>query len=1021
MTSKYLWLDHAGLLVHAHYSFVRPCEDTEYLKETLGNVLTTGGYGKNVAEDAFHSAFEVAETHPLSPRSAGHGASGLRSPSNTSRKRTKSNESKGSSVKSNLTDCPGCKNGHSKHLSSCPLSTVHKKQVSERKALDKAETEAKRASSVPVQSRTSSQPTSSREKEKPSRDKDKRKFEKYAKGTPNIGRYFSADRSEVGASVNLLEVDVGDTVKFRDPVSTKTHVSRVVGRDGDQLRLRGDDLTHSKVVHVQTCTKIRTVRTKDGTVFGTLPAQGTSYSNSERLVQMRQKALNKANDLNVKICNVDISEQEILEISQIIAGNRELVHTEEKHCLFASRVDVEKELSDCSTDDILSNCSDFSHASDLSEFFATEKVTPTLSAANVHSITSTENDITISVAIESNSSTLPKRAFKRAHEAADIEFEQLPADMQRAGFRDALADYEKGNCWKAGGTLREWKNLRRNSTHSEKGPNIVVMDSTWVCKAVVDEGSKDPPGPHGFLRGKVRLAPRGFREKNLTKNEVASPTINPISMRIAETIALQKQVQEDFVPLKVDFKRAFFQIDIPIDPASKRIGLVLPKECQEGRTGDDRLVRELLKEVPGTKGAPRDWYLTITRVLTQSLGFTQSRVDPCLFTRWENGKLVAMLYIHVDDARVWISRDKVEWFRAGLRTANIETRYVLEIPDNTSMDLVGLQWLTNEKGTFLSQKVYVERTLKLIPLSKLDLKQFSQPGSVKPGSDLYKMYRTRLGQLIWLEKTRMEIGFDVSILASLLAYLSTSELLYINDVINTLKESPDLCLFLPRLPCDREVEVQALCDASLAGRVDESSQGGRAIGLTVSGSDVFAPVDVSSRRVRRRGSSSFDVEMLVLVETADTCIVVGLLVEELLYGVRPSLAHRMFLEIEGYRIKDKRTKCTIDTDARDAVERIYSLKDSLTVSKRRRTDIADCQELLVFSDVTEFRHIHGATNAMDCLTKKYGRYGLSKAKAAYQRFLDLLYSGKYDADLTSVDRNGKLQTVKCAYIGCCHP
>ncbi len=311
--------------------------------------------------------------------------------------------------------------------------------------------------------------------------------------------------------------------------------------------------------------------------------------------------------------------------------------------------------------------------------------------------------------------------------------------------------------------------------------------------------------------------------------------------------------------------------------------------------------------------------------------------------------------------------------------------------------------------------------LQLIPLSKLDLKQFSQPGSVKPGSDLYKMYRTRLGQLIWLEKTRMEIGFDVSILASLLAYLSTSELLYINDVINTLKESPDLCLFLPRLPCDREVEVQALCDASLAGRVDESSQGGRAIGLTVSGSDVFAPVDVSSRRVRRRGSSSFDVEMLVLVETADTCIVVGLLVEELLYGVRPSLAHRMFLEIEGYRIKEKRTKCTIDTDARDAVERIYSLKDSLTVSKRRRTDIADCQELLVFSDVTEFRHIHGATNAMDCLTKKYGRYGLSKAKAAYQRFLDLLYSGKYDADLTSVDRNGKLQTVKCAYIGCCHP
>ena len=75
------------------------------------------------------------------------------------------------------------------------------------------------------------------------------------------------------------------------------------------------------------------------------------------------------------------------------------------------------------------------------------------------------------------------------------------------------------------------------------------------------------------------------------------------------------------------------------------------------------------------------------------------------------------------------------------------------------------------------------------------------------------------------------------------------------------------------------------------------------------------------------------------------------------------------------------------------------------MSKRRRIDISDLQEMLQHADVSEFRHIRGITNPMDCLTKKYGKFGISKEKASYLRFMDLLYEGRYVPDLTACERD----------------
>jgi hypothetical protein len=328
-----------------------------------------------------------------------------------------------------------------------------------------------------------------------------------------------------------------------------------------------------------------------------------------------------------------------------------------------------------------------------------------------------------------------------------------------------------------------------------------------------------------------------------------------------------------------------------------------------------------------------------------------------------------------------------------------------------------MRWKTVSEGTYMDQVPYIHKHVKEIDLTKINFKDFTEPGSIRVGTALYDAFRSLLGKLIWILKTRSEFEFDVSILASRVHRLSISDLQYANDLSREILSTVDRALFLPAIVLQEgdKLELLAVCDASLAGRDDESSQGARAIGLTSSQSDLFAPCDVSSRKVRRRSSSSFDAEMLTLVDCADMLCVIRLLYEELAFGTRPSLMHRILMEVEGVAVDRPKVRCVIDCDARDCIERVYSIKDSITISKRRRIDVTDCQDLLVHLDIEEFRHVAGSTNPLDCGTKKYGRFGISMAKAPYQRFLQLLYQGIYIPDITckQVSANVRRQTTVC--------
>ena len=379
-----------------------------------------------------------------------------------------------------------------------------------------------------------------------------------------------------------------------------------------------------------------------------------------------------------------------------------------------------------------------------------------------------------------------------------------------------------------------------------------------------------------------------------------------------------------------------------------------------------------------------------------------SKVDNCLFLYYSQGEVAISFALHVDDSQGWIRNDLVDFFREALVTEGIKVRYFQLVKLGERCAFVGGEYITTEEGTYGNVQKFVKAKCNVIDIqnvlrvNNIDKKSITTPGTILPGSPFYAQYRNRLGVLIWVEKFRPEIFYEVSVCAGRLQVLCLDEIYYINSIITYLHASIDQLFFLPRLPAHEEVVVLGVLDASLGTRLDGSSQGARVIGISAKNSSTFAPVEFTSKKVRRKGSSSFDVECLTGVETVDASLIVGLLWEELTHGPRVSPLKKLLMRAEGLEVLDTPTPIIIDTDARDVVSRVYSLKRSLDgVSKRRRIDIADLQECLELRDITEIRHISGKSNPTDPGTK-----GVAKTSQQFCRLLSMLYEGTYIPDLT---------------------
>ena len=183
----------------------------------------------------------------------------------------------------------------------------------------------------------------------------------------------------------------------------------------------------------------------------------------------------------------------------------------------------------------------------------------------------------------------------------------------------------------------------------------------------------------------------------------------------------------------------------------------------------------------------------------------------------------------------------------------------------------------------------------------------------------------------------------------------------------------------------------------------EKRKPGKRCGFSTTDSDLLAPVHFESSKLKRNDNSSFGAETINNVQSLDVGIVVQAMAGEILYGRMPNLVERLHARINEIEIQVNMIKMKLYTDAKDFVDRVKSIKSTMTVSKRRRSDIVVVQDLQSGGELAEIIHICGQTNPLDVGTKQ------TKLNAPrMQIFLKMITQGTFIPDTTGnndADRN----------------
>ena len=274
-----------------------------------------------------------------------------------------------------------------------------------------------------------------------------------------------------------------------------------------------------------------------------------------------------------------------------------------------------------------------------------------------------------------------------------------------------------------------------------------VIKSKWVFKVKCDSRGN-------FLSRKTRLVAKGFTAiPGVDYFEVFHPVGKGITFRLLCAKAACNHLKLYHLDIKGAFLHATLQ---------EEIYMQLPQgtDFQEG--GKPCIVK-LRKSLYGLKQAGRDWYMAHTQVLL-SMGFKQSRVDPCLFHH-ETRQLWLHMYVD-DDLVATASEDNFNWFVE-------EMGKHFEVGSATLAEhYLGIRIQQSPGCVKMDQQASVEDLISRYGLE--ESKPVSTPSN--PGQRLSKLpdneqvtdqpYRSLVGALLYLSMhTRPDIGYAVSELA----------------------------------------------------------------------------------------------------------------------------------------------------------------------------------------------------------------------------------------------------------------
>ena len=479
--------------------------------------------------------------------------------------------------------------------------------------------------------------------------------------------------------------------------------------------------------------------------------------------------------------------------------------------------------------------------------------------------------------------------------------------------------------------LEELESWKRNKVYKEvEDTGQDTISIKWVLKEKKLEEK---------IFMKARLVLRGYEEMESFRTD--SPTCRRESVRLALTILASKK----WKARSIDFKTAYLQGE----PIERNIFIIPPKEANTNK------LWKLLKTVYGLNDAPRQWYFSLLKVLTD-LGCQRHSIDHGFFYCHKDNQMIGLLLTYVDDI-LWGGNEKFAMYVI----EEIRQKLYISHEHETAFTYIGIMLRQQRDFTIcIDQYNYIDSLTQII----LKDNRLSEKQSVLNAEEL-KAYRSTIGQLGWLAGiSRPDISFHVGAACSTVPNATVQDVLEINKVVRHVKNTKSVIKF-KRLPLNPEKLLIVLySDASYKNLPNGGSQGGHIVFLS-DGLNCI-PLAWHSTRIRRTVRSSTSAEMLALLDGCDTAFLMSKLVSEVYTGNRTS-SIPIECYVDNRNLHDAAYGTTPITDQ-------YSLVDLSIIRER------------IKSSEIKVKWIHSRKQLADVLTKK---------GASHEALLKVLQNGTF--------------------------
>eukprot|EP00435_Cladocopium_sp_Y103_P025803 s3154_g6.t1 len=166
-----------------------------------------------------------------------------------------------------------------------------------------------------------------------------------------------------------------------------------------------------------------------------------------------------------------------------------------------------------------------------------------------------------------------------------------------------------------------------------------------LTRKPIDEGLEIDPNDESTFSVKGRWCLQGHLDPDLNQKAeeglLKSPTLSQLGRMTLMQVISSKQWQLQLG----DIKGAFLEAG-PLEERFRPLYAHQPPGGIPGVPPDP--VIEVLGNVYGQNDAPAAWFKEFNSVVT-SLGWSQSKLDACLYTLRDNGDLIGVMGVHVDD------------------------------------------------------------------------------------------------------------------------------------------------------------------------------------------------------------------------------------------------------------------------------------------------------------------------------------------------------------------------------------